>query len=259
MIRSQLRYLATFSIAVLLLSCAHTHEKFQDLNAGRDDEAIVREGLAWLEQHPHDVETRISVGNAAWRLGRKDQAQKIWAADDERIVARDVYLGNLLIKLAMERGDLRDAERLLSVKPPETIPPDMGYARRQLLAKIRSDRIDAADAGQRGDGALLAGEYSRALDFYKRAAALDPTPEWNARLQAIQAWVLFHAQGQIAAEQVTQMLATALHLESSPPILFLAAAIQLQLGNREQFQAAREVLRDRFPHSPFTAQVERME
>ncbi|MFH0883242.1 MAG: hypothetical protein V2A56_09680 [bacterium] len=259
MMRLPLRSKVLFISAMLIVSCAHVPVNFRDLQTGKEDEGILREGIIWLDQHPEDVDARIFVGNAAWRLGLHDQALEIWGVDEERILARDVYLGELLIQSSIDRGNLRKAERLLSVEPPETIPPDLLLARRQRLAKIRSDRIQAANAAQRGDEALLRGEFQRVLDFYKRAMELDPISGWEARLIAIRAWSLFQANGESAAGEITQMLTRALHLDSSPPVLFLDAMIQRELGNLNGYASDLEIMNRSFPDSPFTAKANGLE
>ena len=246
-------------VILLLTSCTHQQVPLQDLKTGEQDKQILEQGLTYLQMHPEDVEARIFVGNAAWRMGLHDQALKIWLVDDERIVERDVYLGELLIQSMIEQGNLREAEHLLIVKPPDSIPQSLLLERQQRLAQIRSDRIQAADEVQRGDDALLAGEFDRALDFYKRAVDHNPAPGGQARLHAIRAWVMLQTDGAAKSDEIAQALSTALHLDSSPPVLYLDALVQHKLGDGGRVSADLKLLRESFPDSPFTLKAKELE
>lgn len=233
------------SLLLLALGCTHSARNPDSLTAGEQDRQIVREGRQWLEQHPDDVQARILTGNAAWRLGAQDLAWEIWLPDADRIVARDLLLGRLLIEQAQERGELDLAEHLLAIDPPGRSDSAERARRQQQLTSILQRRHLALDAVQRGDRALRSGELQRTIDFYRRAATLDPRVENRARLLAVEAWSSATASGLLADRPAQQKLDSALTMWPGEPVLYLEILTAQTLQWRGREETARNRLEQR--------------
>jgi tetratricopeptide (TPR) repeat protein len=238
------RLLIIFAFVLLVTGCATTPRHPEELEPGEQDQKILRDGFRWLENHPDDLQARILIGNAAWRLGRHEQAWKIWNADGERIMGVDVRLGQLMVEYALDTGQLQRAEELLAVPAPAENDAEQ-HRREQELATLKSRKHGAIDAVYRGDKALRQGDMQRAQQFYRRAVEANPLPEYRARLLALNSWVIVTTSGMLADREATDNLNHALELWPGEPVLYLDLVTSRILQNNSRVKSSRNRLLQR--------------
>lgn len=243
----------------LLAACASTTppQNPATLKSVSNDQIILDEGLRWLQENPDDLEARILTGDAAWRLRDSTIAWDIWTYDATRILETDVYLGQLMIKVAVEWRLLDLAEEYIGIKPPESILPEMAKERELWLARVRSLKIEAFDAVQRGDKELLLGETARAFDFYQRASRAWPRPDHKARLVAMEALFESRRGKKGSKEAARTLLGSALSMDASAPVLWIELLICQNFGEPECERKTREQILKLYPDTPWANNAKR--